>query len=487
MLLAPSFRQLPERFYSLDAIARLPNASMGLLNQRLLTDLQAEADAVRATLLGLVGAQGATSDLEPIATGYAGHQFGSFVPTLGDGRAHLVGELVDPAQRRWDVQFKGSGRTIYSRGGDGRATLGSVLREYVMGECLHALGIPTTRALAVLHTGEGVQRDTVKPGAILARVAASHVRVGSFQYYACRGDQEGLRLLADYAIARHDPDLTDAPDRYPRFLARVVERQARLIAQWMSVGFIHGVMNTDNMTVSGETLDYGPCAFLDHMDPRKVFSSIDRGGRYAYGNQPNIALWNLARLAETLLPLLDEDENTAIEQAQAVLAEYAPAYEAVYTRRFALKLGLERVEEGDRALVADLLDLMTADRVDFTVFFRQLSDCPFGAEAMARASAHFENAEGFAAWLNRWHSRLATTGRSAESIATAMRAVNPAYIARNHRVEEAIAAAELEGDLQPAETLVDWISRPYDERPGGERYQTGPEPHEVVRQTFCGT
>ena len=487
MLLAPSFRQLPERFYSLDAIAPLPNASMGILNRRLVTDLQADADAVGATLLGLVGAQGYTSDLEPIATGYAGHQFGSFVPTLGDGRAHLVGELGDPAQRRWDVQFKGSGRTIYSRGGDGRATLGSVLREYLMGECLHALGIPTTRALAVLQTGEAVQRETAKPGAILARIAASHLRVGSFQYYACRGDQEGLQLLADYAIARHDPDLTGAPDRYRRFLERVVERQARLIAQWMSVGFIHGVMNTDNMTISGETLDYGPCAFLDHMDPRKVFSSIDRGGRYAYGNQPNIGLWNLARLAETLLPLLAEDEDAAIEQAEAVLTGYATAYEAAYTLRFAHKLGLTDVEASDRALVADLLDLMTADRVDFTVFFRQLSDCPLGDKAVARATAHFTNAEGFATWLIRWRARLETTGCSAESIAAAMRAVNPAYIARNHRVEEAIAAAETEGDLQPAEKLVEWVSKPYDDRPGGERYQTGPEPHEVVRQTFCGT
>ena len=356
MLLAPSFRQLPERFYSLDAIAPLPNASIGLLNHRLLQDLKADAHEVSGALLGLVGAAGSMSAGEPIATGYAGHQFGSFVPTLGDGRAHLVGEILDPSQRRSDVQFKGSGRTIYSRGGDGRATLGSVLREYLLGECLHALGIPTTRALAVISTGAPVLRETVKPGAILVRVAASHLRVGSFQYYACRGDLEGLRLLADYAMARHDADLIGEDHRYRRFLGRVVERQARLIAQWMSVGFIHGVMNTDNMTISGETLDYGPCAFLDHMDPGKVFSSIDRGGRYAYGNQPNIALWNLTRFAETLLPLLAEDEEEAIAQARAELETYAPAYEAAYTMHFARKLGLASVEEADSRLVADLLN-----------------------------------------------------------------------------------------------------------------------------------
>ncbi|MGZ5276701.1 MAG: protein adenylyltransferase SelO, partial [Caldimonas sp.] len=402
---------------------------------------------------------------EPIAQAYAGHQFGGFSPQLGDGRAVLLGEVIDRAGRRRDIALKGSGRTPFSRGGDGKAAVGPMLREVLIGEAMHALGIPTTRALAVVATGQPVFRETVLPGAVLTRVAASHIRVGTFQFFAARGDAARVRQLAEYTIARHDADLVGAPGRFLALLERVAERQAMLIAQWMNVGFIHGVMNTDNMTISGETIDYGPCAFVEAYDPAAVFSSIDSQGRYAFGNQPAIARWNLARLAETLLPLLADDE----EQAMAEAVRVVDAFPALYRRHLLsgqrAKLGLQRAagadDTADAALADDWLALLKAGRVDFTLAWRRLADAAAGDDAFLRAL--FADPSAPEAWLARWRERCASeegAARGGDPVAASaaragrMRRVNPWVIPRNHRVEEALAAASDEGDLGPFEGLL---------------------------------
>ncbi|HYF59069.1 MAG TPA: YdiU family protein, partial [Burkholderiaceae bacterium] len=396
--------------------------------------------------------------------------------------------------RRRDLALKGSGRTPFSRGGDGRAAVGPMLREVLVGEAMHALGIPTTRALAVAATGEPVMRETVLPGAVLARVAASHLRVGTFQFFAARGDEARVRRLADYAIARHDPGLADAPDRYLGLLRAVAERQARLIAQWMNVGFIHGVMNTDNMTLSGETIDYGPCAFVEAYDPEAVFSSIDQQGRYAYGNQPGIGQWNLARLAETLLPLIDEDEERAASLAMEVLEAYPERYLAHLREGRRAKLGLARSDATDdatdEALADDFLSMLHAQRADFTLAWRRLGDAAAGDDAPLRAL--LADAAALDPWLARWRARCAAEDGEAPSAgaerARRMRAVNPFVIARNHRVEEALEAASGDGGLEPFERLLDALRRPFDEddalAPYGE-----PAPAAVTARyrTFCGT
>ena len=412
---------------------------------------------------------------EPLAQAYAGHQFGGFSPQLGDGRALLLGEVIDRQGRRRDIAFKGSGRTPFARGGDGKAAIGPMLREVLVSEAMHALGIPTTRALAVAATGEEVYRERVLPGAVLTRVAASHIRVGTFQFYAARGDMESVRKLAEYTIARHDPALATAPQPFLALLRNVAERQAALIAQWMNVGFIHGVMNTDNMTISGETIDYGPCAFMEAYDPAAVFSSIDHQGRYAFANQPNIACWNLARLAETLLPLLSDDPEQAIAMATEVIDAFPAQYRRHLLRGQRAKLGLRRGEPdddgADAALVDDWLTLLHAEHVDFTLAWRRLADAAAGDEAPLRAL--FADARAPDAWLARWRARCASEDVGAEhgsaiagiERAKAMRSVNPIVIARNHRVEEALAAASDEGDLAPFERLLDALRRPYDEAP----------------------
>lgn len=475
-------RELPELSLAWEA-ATVPAPTLLAVNEPLARDLGADPQALRTPAgLALLLGQDVPGT---VAQAYAGHQFGGFSPRLGDGRALLLGELLDGDGRRRDVHLKGSGRTPFARGGDGKAAVGPMLREYVVSEAMHALGIPTTRALAVVATGETVMRETPLPGAVLARVAASHLRVGTFQYAAVHLGPEVVRRLADYAIARHHPDVAEAGEPYLALLERVTQLQAELVARWMLVGFIHGVMNTDNMTISGETIDYGPCAFMDAYDPATVFSSIDHGGRYAYGNQPAIAQWNLARLAEALLPLIDADSDAAIERATQVLRGFTDHHDRAWRAGMEAKLGLVETPPDDGALLHDLLDLMRQHGVDWTSFLRGLSSVLRGDPAPARDQ--FVDRAAFDAWAARWRAELAAQGREDAEAATAMDEVNPVYVPRNERVEEALAAATA-GDLGPFERLVDVVTRPFDERPGLEAYA---EPADVgfsgSYRTFCGT
>jgi uncharacterized protein YdiU (UPF0061 family) len=479
-------RDLPGLYEAWQAAAA-PEPRLLALNEQLAAELGVEPKALRApdgvaVLVGNAVPEGAS----PVAQAYAGHQFGGFAPRLGDGRALLVGEVRDLHGDRRDLHLKGSGRTPFARGGDGKAAVGPMLREYVIGEAMHALGIPTTRALSVVATGERVVREAGPlPGAVLARVAASHLRVGTFQYAATRQDPDVVRRLADYAIARHHPEAAEAEHPYLDFLERVVEVQASLVARWMLVGFIHGVMNTDNMTISGETIDYGPCAFMDDFDPATVFSSIDHAGRYAYGNQPAIAQWNLARLAETLLTLIDPDTEAAIGAATAALEAFPGRYDEHWNHGLRAKLGLDGAPLRDAALLDDLPALLHAHRVDFTSCFRALSASLRGDDHQARAL--FDDPSAFDAWAARWHTELTGQPADAPALADAMDRVNPVYIARNHHVEEALTAATA-GDLQPFERLLDVVTRPFDQRPGSEAY-AGPAPASFAGtfRTFCGT
>ncbi len=481
-----SYRRLPSRFYA--AVEPVPVAEPRLIafNRQLAHDLGLDVDAVEGRAAALFSGNEIASDAEPIALAYAGHQFGQFVPQLGDGRAVLLGEVVDAAGRRRDVQLKGSGPTPFSRRGDGRAALGPMLREYIVSEAMHALGIPTTRALAVVTTGEPVYRETVLPGAVLTRVAASHVRVGTFQYFAARRDDEAVKLLADHVIERHYPDAARAAHPYLALLEAVTQAQASLIARWLHVGFIHGVMNTDNMAISGETIDYGPCAFLDAYDPAEVFSSIDHGGRYAFANQPTIAQWNLARFAETLLPLIDPETDKAIEAAIAVIEAFPAHFKAAWLAGMRAKIGLARTEEGDEPLIAALLEAMHQGRADYTLTFRQLADAAADDLADRNLRALFKQESAMADWLSRWRSRLAREASAPHERAAAMRAVNPAIIPRNHRVEQALAAAQ-SGDFVPFRRLTAALARPFDDDAAFADLTTPPAPHERVTQTFCGT
>ena len=424
---------------------------------------------------------------EPIALACAGHQFGHFVPQLGDGRAILLGEIVGRDGLQRDIQLKGSGRTPFSRGAGGRAALGPVLREYIISEAMAALGVPTTRTLAAVTTGQPVYREAALPGAVLTRVASSHIRVGTFQYFATRGDTEALRLLADYVISRHYPEAATAEHRYRALLDAVVGRHADLVARWLLIGFIHGVMNTDNTSFSGETIDYGPCAFMDAYDPTTVFSSIDQYGRYAYGNQPNIALWNLSRLAETLLPLLAEDEERALAGASESLGSFAAVFQTAYLGGLRRKLGLAAEREGDAVLAQDLLTRMAENQADFTLTFHRLCAASAGKEGDAAVRARFADGCAYDAWAARWHQRLTEDTMDPDLRGAAMRAVNPAYIPRNHLVEEALVAAVSRQDFAPFEQLLEVLSRPFEERQGYERYAAPPTPEERVQQTFCGT
>lgn len=454
------------------------------LNHSLAAELGVDAEALErpdgvAILAGNSIAEGA----EPIALAYAGHQFGGFSPQLGDGRALLIGEVIAGDGGRRDIQLKGSGRTPFSRGGDGRAALGPVLREYLISDAMHALGIPTTRALAAVSTGDAVRRETVLPGAVLTRVAASHVRIGTFQFFASRGETGKVRQLADHVIARHYPELTGTAEPYLLLFEAVMERQASLVARWMHVGFIHGVMNTDNMAVSGETIDYGPCAFMNAYNPATVFSSIDQHGRYAYGNQPRIAQWNLARFAETLLPLIDTDADRAVTRATALLEEFPERYARHWLAGMRRKLGLTRSEDNDDTLAGELLTLMATGGADFTNTFRALALAADGDEGPARSQ--FADPTAFDAWVERWHARLAREQVAAGERIAQMNAANPAYIPRNHLVEEALAAAH-DGDMAPFDRLHAVLLRPYEERPGLERYAE-PQWDDASYQTFCGT
>ena len=476
-----TYARLPERLFARLPPTRVAAPRLLQLNLPLARELGLDPEAL-ASEAGVQALAGnlVPSGAEPLAQAYAGHQFGHFNPQLGDGRAILLGEIPGPDGQLRDLQLKGSGPTPWSRGGDGRAAVGPVLREFLISEAMHALGIPTTRALAAVATGEEVFRETLLPGAVLARIAGSHLRVGTFQYFAAREDVEALRLLAGYAMARHYPAAEDARG----LLAGVVARQAELVARWMLVGFIHGVMNTDNCAISGETIDYGPCAFMDSYSPDTVFSSIDHAGRYRYGHQPRIAQWNLARLAEALLPLLAEDENQAVEIAQEVLAGYASHFNRAWTGGLGRKLGLAETREGDQALVQDLLLAMAEAKADFTLGFHAMAAAAEGEEAPLRAQ--FAEAAGLEAWLPRWRARLAAEPLPAEQRRAIMAAANPAVIPRNHLVEEALEAAVQQGDLRPFEALLAVVRRPF-EAPADQRYTQPAPPGMGAYQTFCGT
>jgi uncharacterized protein YdiU (UPF0061 family) len=468
-------RELPEMAVGWQAEAA-PAPRPLVVNEALAAQLGLDTDWLTSPDgLGLLVGTRLPSDAAPVAQAYTGHQFGTLAPRLGDGRALLLGELTDTDGNLRDLHLKGAGPTPFARGGDGLAPVGPMLREYIVSEALHALGIPTTRSLAVVATGRAVQRETTLDGAVLARVAASHLRVGSFEYAALTGDAELVRRLADHAIARHHPEAAAADRPYLALLEAVVAAQASLVADWMLVGFVHGVMNTDNTTISGETIDYGPCAFMEAYDPATVYSSIDFAGRYAYGHQPAVAGWNLARFAETLLPLISDDQNEALELAQQALSGFQPRYEAAWSTGMRAKLGLG--DDADVApLVDELLALLRHDGVDYTSFFRRLCRAAGGDVEPAREA--FDDPAGFDAWLPRWHALRPD--------AEAMEQVNPAYIPRNHLVEQALAAAT-GGDLGPLERLLEAVSAPYDERPGLERYAEPAPPEFGAYQTFCGT
>ncbi|MDB5545235.1 MAG: protein of unassigned function [Hyphomicrobiales bacterium] len=482
-----SYVRLGESFHS--RVLPTPVAAPRLLklNRALALDLGLDPDALSSPEgVEVLAGNRLPAQSEPIAAAYSGHQFGHFNPNMGDGRAILLGEIVAPSGARFDIQLKGSGPTPYARRGDGRAALGPVLREYIVAEAMYALGVPTTRSLAVVATGEPVYRETALPGGVLTRVAASHIRVGTFQYFASRGDMEGLRALADHVIARHYPDLAGAADPYAALLEGVVERQAKLIAQWLCIGFIHGVMNTDNMTVSGETIDYGPCAFMEAYDPGAVFSSIDRQSRYAYANQPSIAQWNLARLAECLVPLF-VDEAASVERANTALATFRTHFQTAYIDGLRAKLGLREAREEDGALALDLFERMVANKVDFTLLFRRLCNAAQTTDADAQVAELFEDPSAFAGFAEKWRARLASEGGDGGERARAMRRVNPAFIPRNHRVEAAIEAAVMRDDLSVFEKLVAVLAHPYDDQPEHADYMAPAQPEERVTKTFCGT
>ncbi|HVY16786.1 MAG TPA: YdiU family protein [Rhodopila sp.] len=476
-----SYARLPDRFYARQdpvpvAAPRLIKLNVALAEELGLDPVALASPEGVAMLAGNRVVDGST----PIALAYAGHQFGQFVPQLGDGRANLLGEVIGRDGVRRDIQLKGSGQTRFSRGGDGRAAVGPVLREYIVSEAMAALGVPTTRSLAAVATGEPVYREQILPGAVLTRVASSHVRVGTFQYFAARGDIDGLRLLAKHVIDRHYPQAGSIE----ALLDAIVDRQARLVAQWLAIGFVHGVMNTDNCSIAGETIDYGPCAFMEAYDAATVFSSIDHYGRYAYGNQPRIVLWNLSRLAETLLPLINEDQEKALPVAEAVLSRFGPRFEDAYHAGLRAKLGLAEERDGDTDLAQDFLKLLAEHGVDFTQGFRGLCAAAEGGQGGDTAMrAMFGDGAGFDAWVARWRRRRAEGGAMDPA---AMRRVNPIYIPRNHLVEAAIKAGEA-GDFVPFETLVSVLANPFDERSGLEAFSRPAEEHERVRVTFCGT
>jgi serine/tyrosine/threonine adenylyltransferase len=476
-----SYAALPEHFYARVHPEQAPDPVLIRINVALAERFGLDPDWL-ASADGVAMCSGARlpESAEPIAMAYAGHQFGSLVPQLGDGRAHLIGELIDRDGVRFDVHLKGSGRTPFSRRGDGKAALGPVLREYIVSEAFAALGIPSTRSLAAVLTGEPVYRDTKLPGAVLTRLAQSHVRVGTFQYFAVRDDLSGVTQLADYVIGRHYPELAEAGNPYLALFEAIAMRQASLVAQWMAVGFIHGVMNTDNMQVAGETIDFGPCAFMDRFDPDKVFSSIDAMGRYAWNRQPNMAKWNLARLAECLLPLIGANQEEAIAAAEDVLSRFDAAFQGHYLARFSAKLGLAAGADNE-AFIRDTLATMAANRIDFTLFFRRLASLAAGGDEDGLLEL-FSDREAGTAWLGQWRTQR---DGSDESIRT-MQAVNPIYIPRNHRVEQAIAAAE-QGDFALFHALVELLAHPFEAQPGCAHFELPPEAHEEVLETFCGT
>jgi serine/tyrosine/threonine adenylyltransferase len=485
-----TYARLPERFF-----ARLPPTPVKApklvkLNEELANTLGLDAEMLRSEAgLRMLSGNALPPGADPIAMAYAGHQFGNWVPQLGDGRAVLLGEVVGTDGVRRDIQLKGAGPTPFSRMGDGRAALGPVLREYIVSEAMAALGIPTTRSLAAVATGEAVMREQPLPGGILTRVAQSHIRIGTFQFFAARGDNEAVRLLADHVIERHYPHLRREGQPYRALIEAVARAQARLVAKWQAIGFIHGVMNTDNMSIAGETIDFGPCAFMDTYHPGQVFSSIDRMGRYAYANQPRIAYWNLACLAQALFPLLAEDEEAMVEEARLALEAFPAEFDRAWIEAMRRKLGLFEARDGDEDLARDLLRIMSEGEADFTLTFRYLSDAAGeDADAMSSAKAQFSQtaAGAFDGWTTKWHARLAVENRTPDAHRSLMKSANPVYIPRNHRVEEAIAAA-YQDNFSPFDSLVEVLQKPYEAQDAFAEYERPPRLEEVVTQTFCGT
>jgi uncharacterized protein YdiU (UPF0061 family) len=483
-----TYAALPANFFARVAPTPVTSPRLIKLNRPLAIHLGLDPDRLSSPEgVEILAGKRIPDGADPIAMAYAGHQFGHFVPQLGDGRAILLGEVIDADHVRRDIQLKGSGPTPFSRRGDGRAALGPVLREYIVSEAMAALGIPTTRSLAAVMTGESVMRETPLPGAVLTRVASSHIRVGTFQYFAARGDTEGVRRLADHVIGRHYPQLANSDRPYHALLEAVIARQADLVARWLLVGFIHGVMNTDNSSISGETIDYGPCAFMDHYDPAMVFSSIDEQGRYAYANQPRIALWNLTRLAESLLPLFSDQQDKAIEEAQSALGGFAERFNSAYQAGLRSKLGLFSERDGDEALAQDLLDAMAKNHADFTLTFRRLSDAALDPAEDRSVGQLFADPAVYDEWAVRWRQRISEEPQDPTARRSAMRSVNPAFIPRNHRVEAVIEAAVNRDDFAPFEELLTMLSQPYEDQPAFASYAEPPEPHQRVLQTFCGT
>jgi uncharacterized protein YdiU (UPF0061 family) len=483
-----TYAALPASFFARVAPTPVISPRLIKLNRALAVHLGLDPDRLSGPEgVDILAGKRLPDGADPIAMAYAGHQFGHFVPQLGDGRAILLGEVIDADGVRRDIQLKGSGPTPFSRRGDGRAALGPVLREYIVSEAMAALEIPPTRSLAAVATGESVLRETPLPGAVLTRVASSHIRVGTFQYLAARGDTEGVRRLADHVIARHYPEVAGNERRYLALLSSVITRQANLVARWLLVGFIHGVMNTDNTSISGETIDYGPCAFLDHYDPATVFSSIDEQGRYAYANQPRIALWNLTRLAECVLPLISDQQDEAIEDAQSALGEFAETFNIAYQTGLRGKLGLFTTRDDDPVLAQDLLDAMAKNQADFTLTFRRLSDAALDPANDRGVRQLFAEPTTIDDWAQRWRRRIEDEPQDPAMRRSAMRAINPAFIPRNHRVEAVIEAAISGDDFVPFEELLAVLSKPYEDQPALSGYAEPPEPHQRVLRTFCGT
>ena len=483
-----SYARLPDRFYT--RLNPVPVASPELIrvNHALAEMLNIdpawlESEEGVAVAAGNIIPEGA----DPIATVYAGHQFGGWSPQLGDGRAILLGEVVNEQGERFDVQLKGSGQTPYSRRGDGRAPLGPVLREYIVSEAMAAFGLPTSRTLSAVSTGEPVFRETTLPGAVLVRVARSHIRIGTFQFFASQSDEEALRILAEHVIERHYPQAASDENPILSMLRSVIENQAQLIAKWQALGFIHGVMNTDNMLLSGETIDYGPCAFMDAFDPLAVYSYIDQHGRYAYGNQPSIGQWNLARLAEALLPLLNENQKKAVELATEVLDAYPDLYARAYRKQVGRKLGMEDILPDDEQLLDDLLNIMAEEKLDYTLTFRRLSDLAGAVESNGYVGELITFPERMNGWLERWRVRLDNEESDPSKRQQSMYSLNPVFIPRNHLVEEAIEAAVGQGDFQSFHQLADLLERPYEYDAAKKKYAMPPTPDQVVKQTFCGT
>ncbi len=484
-----SYADLPESFYHPSQPATVPEPVLIKVNTPLAEQLGFDLEFLNsAEAIDFFSGNKLKFNAAPIAMAYAGHQFGGWAPKLGDGRALLIGEVIDKNGMRLDVQLKGSGRTPYSRGGDGKAGLGPVLREYILSEAMAALGVPTTRALAAVSTGEMIIRETLLPGAVFTRVAQSHVRVGTFQYFAALDHAEPeknyVKTLADYVIERHYPEAKENENPYQALLRSVIHRQAHLIAQWMGLGFIHGVMNTDNMQVVGETIDYGPCAFMDTFHPDKKFSSIDRQGRYAWNNQPNMGLWNLARLTEALLPLLDKEETVAIQIAKTIVGEFMPTFHQRLLEIFSQKTGLSNSEKID-AFMQSAFVAMTENKVDFTLFFRHLTEVANGADPR-RFLDLFEDAVNGQKWLDDWSETFIKDTVSNSQRVKGMQEINPVYIPRNHRVEQAIQAG-MNDDFSLFHELVQVLSKPFEAQAGFECYELPPLASEEVRRTFCGT